>query len=185
MLHDALFAAALTLLCLGVVFNDLVTHHLHRLRKRNYDERCTICRGPTDRLSDSPTLRQSDSPTDRPSDVPARPKNQSPPKTAAMNIEPANRAKVCTEAALHGKSTDPHDWIARHRLAARAYEEAVQMRPNDPKAARAKAIAQKHLAVAQLIEDYSHAPPSRAPIVQQRILGLQHAIAAELKELKR
>lgn len=102
-----------------------------------------------------------------------------------MNIEPANRAKIATEAALHGKATDPHDWITRHRLAARAYEEAVASRPNDPKAARAKALAEKHMAVAQLIEDYSHAPPSRASVVQQRILGLQHSIAAELKELKK
>lgn len=102
-----------------------------------------------------------------------------------MNIEPANRAKVCTEAALHGKSTDPHDWITRHRLAARAYQDAIAMRPGDPKAARAKAIAEKHMAAAQLIEDYSHAPPNRALFVRQRILAMQHAIAAELKELKK
>lgn len=102
-----------------------------------------------------------------------------------MNIEPANRAKVCTEAALRGKSTDPHDWITRHRLAARAYQEAVATRPNDPKAARAKAIAEKHMAAAQMIEEWSHAPPRTQPLIQQQILAMQHGIAAELKELKR
>lgn len=102
-----------------------------------------------------------------------------------MNVEPARRAKVATEAALHGKAADPHDWITRHRLAALAYEEAVAVKPNDPKAARARAIAQKHRAVAQLIEDFSHAPPSTAPRIQQQILAIQHGIAAELKELKR
>lgn len=59
-LSSVMFGVALTLLCLGVVFNDYVTHRLHRLRKRRYDDRCTICTGTLHRPSTPP-----DSPHDR------------------------------------------------------------------------------------------------------------------------
>lgn len=101
-----------------------------------------------------------------------------------MSIGPAHRAEVATEAALHGKSSDPRDWITRHHLAARAYDDAVAAHPRDPKAMRAKAIGDKHRRIAKLIEDWSHAAPSVAPKIQQQILSMQHAIGIELKTLK-
>lgn len=43
MVTNLVIIAALSALCLAVVFADILVHTLHRLRKRPYDERCPVC----------------------------------------------------------------------------------------------------------------------------------------------
>lgn len=94
----------------------------------------------------------------------------------------ARRAKAASEAALHGKATDPKDWIMKHQLAAKAFDDALGKRPNDPKVALARGIAEHHRRAARLIGEWDS---RKTPELQQQILVTQHAIATGLAELKK
>lgn len=94
----------------------------------------------------------------------------------------ARQAKRASEAALHGKASDPKDWIMRHNLAAKALEEALSKRPNDPKVMLARGIAEHHRRAARLIAEWDS---KKTAELQTEILNTQHAIAAGLAELKK
>jgi hypothetical protein len=98
-----------------------------------------------------------------------------------MDLDVAKQAKIASEAALHGKSTDTRDWVTRHKLAAMAFDQAVGTRPQDPRAAFAKAIAAKHRVVAKLIERWDQ---ERTEENKNRVLMAQNAISQDLINLK-
>ena len=94
----------------------------------------------------------------------------------------ARHAKLASEAALRGKAANPKDWITRHTLAAKALDEALAKRPNDPKVQLARGIAEHHRRAARLIAEWD---ARKTDDLQKEILVTQHAIATGLAELKK